>query len=172
MDTQKVFHQADRMMGKVITGQDFILIIEEYPHLTFNIKSNSIPILKNGDKVEYTTTHGVKTTQEGQLQTLNDIPISFIERSSLIVNTTLEQILIEDDNGDLTVHILAGKTLETARYWGSLEYSSIIREDNPEADTESGTTPLTIQATLSGHYNPSRLTEATAIIDTLVSLVK
>jgi len=172
IDTQKIFHQADRMMGGVVTGQDFIMIIEEFPHLTFNIKTNTLPILKNGEKIEYTTTHGVKTFNEGQLQTLNDITVSFIERQSMIVNETLNNILIEDKNEDLTIHFLAGRKLESARYWGSLEYASITREDNPDADSESGTTPLNIQAGISGHYNPSRITEVTALLDTLLSVVK
>ena len=172
IDTQTIFHQADRLMGKTITGQDFIMVITDYPHLTFNIKTNALPTLKNSEKIEYTTTHGVKTYNEGQLQTYNELSVTFIERDSLLINETLNTILMEDKNGDLTIEFFAGRTIAKARHWGSLEYASILLEEGGEADSEAGTTPLSRTATLVGHYKPSRFGVLLPVLEGVINIVK
>jgi len=135
IDTQKVFVTADRKMGNVMVGADAVMVIEGHELLTFNIKTHSLPMMKNDEFVEYTTTHGVKTYNNGYLQSYNQLPVSFLERDSLIVKTALEKIQLGDDNQNLTVHFFVGKEVVKTRYWGSLQYASIGLSDSPDADS-------------------------------------
>ncbi|SFV56139.1 hypothetical protein MNB_SUP05-5-912 [hydrothermal vent metagenome] len=154
INTSKIFQVADRKQGNVVTGADFVMIIGGYEHLTFSIKTNSLPMLKN-EKVEYTTTHGVKSFNDGYLQTFNDLPVSFMERDSVIIKNTIEAIQLSDENDELEIVFLVGRTLEDMQLWGVLKNASIFIEDNPEADSESTTSPFTISANVAGHYYPN-----------------
>ena len=172
INTQKAFATADRKQGNVIVGADFTMVIKGHELMTFNIKTNSLPMLKNGEKVEYTTTHGVKTHNDGYLQTLNDIPVTFMERDSLVVKNFIEKILLEDKNETLHIDFYVGRTVEKTRLWGTLKFASLIVEDSPEADSEATTTPVTISVTVSGHYEPPVSGELVGAIDQLLNLAK
>jgi hypothetical protein len=173
LDTQKVFLTADRKMGNLALGSDAVMIIQGHELLTFNVKTHSLPVMKNNEPVEYTTVHGVKTYNRGYLQTYNQLPVGFMERDSLIVKNMIEKIQLSgDDAQNLTMHFFIGKTVEKTRYWGSLESADLFLDDAPDADVESNTTGLTITANAVGHYTPSLVTEAMSAFDTLVNLAK
>jgi len=173
VDTQKAFLTADRKMGNVTVGSDAVMVISGHELLTFNVKTHSLPMMKNNEFVEYSTTHGVKTYNEGYLQSYNQIPVTFMERDSLIVKTMLEKIQLSgEDNMNLTVHFFVGKEVVKTRYWGSLQFASVGLDDAPDADAESSTTPMMITANIVGHYTPSLVTEAMAVFDTMMNLTK
>ena len=150
----KFFTRADKGQGGVALGADFTLVIGGYEHLTFSIQTHALPMLKN-EKVEFTSTHGVKMSEDGYIQTLNDIPVTFMERNNAVVKKTLEEILLSGDNGSLELRFYQGRTVESTNLWGKMVFSSIFIEDNPEADVESTTAPLKIQASITGHYEPN-----------------
>ena len=154
IDTTKFYQKEDRKQGNVVVGADFIMVIKGYEHLTFSIKTNSLPMLKN-EKIEYTTTHGVKSYNDGYLQTLNDLTVTFMERDSLTIKNTIEKILLLDENEDLQISFFVGRNIKETTLWGRLECASIFMEDNPEADSEATTSPFTISANISGHYVPA-----------------
>ena len=153
IESTKFFVTQDNKQGNVVTGADFLMVIKGYENLTFNIRTNSLPMLKN-EKIEYTTTHGVKTKAEGYLQTLNDLTVTFMEREDTAVKDTIEEIQLSDENDELEITFLVGRTLDDSTLWGTLVGASIFIEDSPEADSESTTTPFTISANVSGHYYP------------------
>jgi hypothetical protein len=169
-ETQKSFIIADRKLGKKLLGADVTMVIKGYEHLTFFVKTNGLPTLKNDEKVEYSTVHGAKNSQDGYLQLLNDIQVTFMENDALLAKNTLEKILLEDKNGDLEVDFFAGRTIEKTRHWGTLKYASVFLADAPEADSEATTTPLTISATISGQYMPSVIDEVVSLADSIANL--
>lgn len=152
--TQKTFLTADRLQGKKLVGSDVIVLIKGYEMLTFFVKTATVPTLKNSEAIEYTTTHGAKTSQEGYIQTYNEVPITFDENHLMFVKNTIEGIIKDDDN-DLEVEYFAGRRIEDAVHLGTLKNAYITLEEGIEADKESSTTPVTVNAQLKGHYAPS-----------------
>ena len=171
--TQKTFLVADRLQGKKLVGSDIIVLIKGYEMLTFSVKTATVPTLKNSEGIEYTTTHGAKTSQEGYVQTYNEVPITFDENHLMFVKNTIEGIIKDDDN-DLEVEYFAGRTITDARHLGTLTNAYITLEEGIEADKESSTTPVTVTAQLKGHYEPtsaSRTAIAITLLQSALALV-
>jgi len=154
-ETQKSFLVATKGKNKKVLGSDFVMIIKGYEGLSFQIKTNGLPTIKNDESVEYNTIHGVKTVQEGRIQTLNEIQVTFNEDDAFTAKETIEGIILEDKNDELEIEFYAGRDIEEMKLWGTLTFASIHLADNAEADIEATTTPLSLSATLKGHYFPS-----------------
>jgi len=154
-ETQKVFLEAGIKTGRTLVGADITMVIKGEETLTYFVKTNGLPMLKNDEQVEKTSTHGVKMKQDGYLQNLNEIQVSFIENEALYVKNQLEKILLEDRNGEIEIDFYAGRTIESTNHWGTMKYCNIVIADNPEGDAESTSTPMNITATINGHYFPS-----------------
>jgi len=170
-ETQKIFRTADKKLGKHLVGADFVMVVRDLPHMTFLVKSHTLPMLKN-ELVEYTTTHGAKSGQEGYIQTWNEIQVTFSERDSIIAKTSIERLMLEDKNNGLKIDFYAGRTIDKTRIWGHLVDASFYIEDNPDTDSEDTTTPFVFTATIRGHYEPSKITEFTSIADSVINLGK
>ena len=154
-ETGQYFVGQDRKAGHVSVGADYVMVIEGYEHLTFSIKTNGLPTLKD-DKIEYSTTHGVKTVAEGRVQTLNDIQVTFMNRDQITdAKDVVEEIILKDLNDNLKVSFYKGRKLDDMKPYGKMVYASIFVEDTPEADTEATTTPQTYTVSISGHYEPA-----------------
>jgi hypothetical protein len=152
--TQKSFTVASKSKDKKLIGADAVMIIKGYEDMSFLIKTNSLPMLKNDETIEYNTIHGAKTSESGKIQTLNELPVTFMENQSTYVKDTIETIVTEDKNDELEIEFYVGRDVENMKLWGTLQYASIVLGDFPEADTEATTTPMTITATIKGHYFP------------------
>ena len=152
--TQKSFVVADKSKDKKLIGADAVMIIKGYENISFLIKTNSLPMLKNDENIEYNTLHGAKTQEAGLIQTYNELPVTFMENQSTYVKDTIEKIIMEDKNDELEIEFYTGRDIENMKLWGTLQYAKIVLGDYPEADTEATTTPMTITATIGGHYFP------------------
>ena len=171
-ETQRAFLEADRKTGQKVVGADVTIVVKGYEGISFLVKTSGLPMLKNAETVEYSTTHGVKTVQDGYLQTLNEISISFMENDALNAKHFVETILLEDKNGDIEIDFYIGRTIEDTSHWGTLKYAVITSDDNPEGDSESTTTPLAISIVAKGHYFPSKLSGVTTTLKTALNLTK
>lgn len=153
LETSKFMATKDKKQGSIVAPSDFIMKIQGFEHLTFNVKTNGLPVIKN-DKIEYTTPHGVKMVDSGVIQTLNSLPVTFMERENKTVEKEIEGILASGENEELVIEFYMGKDLKNAVLWGTLENASIFTEDSPEADSEGTTSAFTLTKNISGHYYP------------------
>ena len=152
--TQKAFAIAEKSLDKKLTGADAVIIVSGYENTAFMIKTSSLPMIKNDESVEFTGIHGVKTSEEGKIQTYNELPVTFMENQSLFIKEVVEQIITEDKNDELEIEFWVGRDITNMKLWGKLQYASIHNGDYPEADTEAGTAPMNLSFTLKGHYFP------------------
>jgi hypothetical protein len=75
-------------LGEKVTGNEFKMIIEDYPDLTYLISSTQLPMMQR-EMVEVYGPHGVKFMQQGRYVNAQDVPITFEE---VITGKTLEAI--------------------------------------------------------------------------------
>jgi len=170
-ETQKSFLEADRKTGRKLVGADVTMVIKGHEDLTFFVKTNGLPTLKNDEQVEYNTTHGVKTKQDGYLQTLNEVTVSFMENEPLYVKNKFEKLLLEDKNGEIEIDFFAGRTIESTNHWGTMKYCNLVLSEAPEGDSEGTTSTLAWSVTINGHYFPSGIGSSVANIKSAMNLL-
>ena len=151
-ETQKAFTTATKARDKKITGADMVMIISGYENLSFNIKTHSLPMIKNDESIETVGLHGVKTQEDGYPQTFNELQVTFNENQSFLAKETIESIIIEGKNDELEINFYGGRDMDAMRHWGKLSYAHIGISDNPEGDVEGTSTAMSISATVKGHY--------------------
>jgi len=154
-NTQKIFLREDKAFGKKLVGADFILVPKFNTRLAFGIKTAQMPSLKNSESIEYSTAHGVKTSNPGYIQTYNELSTSIYVDEFLNSDAMINEIIMNDDeNGDLEIDIFAGRTIDSMVYYGKIEFAHLTREEGVESDTEDTTTPISFQLMIKGHFFP------------------
>ena len=155
---QIAFRNASRKAGTPAVGADYIMVIRGYEELSFLTRTHGVPVLKNEEKIEYSTTHGVKDATPGYLQTLNTLNVTFMDDLDNTVQEMLDEIKVNCIE-DLEILYFKGRTLESMKYHGSLSLASIHQGEPIEGDNEASTTPSQITVEISGHWTPAKYKE-------------
>ena len=100
-------------LGEGAKGDDFRMVIDEYPDLEFLVQATQLPAIKR-EMIESKGPHGVMFNQQGNFMNAQDVTITFKE-------------------------VISGKALEALRDWVRekkyLQVTlSLISESRPEAD--------------------------------------
>ena len=160
-------------IGDPISAADGWFAIRGYEGLTFNFKTTSLPQLRN-EALETTLASGVKDKSPGLTQTLQaELSTSFIVRSALGTIEDFQKILLNGDNGDLTIDYYINTEDRTEiKYMGKLEFAGFTADEGIEFDTEGTTTVMSKNLSFYGHYfqgeyndNPSARSAAIASIN-------
>jgi hypothetical protein len=99
-------------LGEGAKGDDFRMVIDEYPDLEFLVQATQLPALKR-ELIESKGPHGVMFNQQGNFMNAQDITVTYKE-------------------------VISGKTLEALRDWVKnkkyLQVNlSLVSESQPEA---------------------------------------
>jgi len=171
LEGQIAFRNASRKAGSPAVGADYIMVIRGYEELTFLTKTHGVPILKNDEKVEYTSTHGVKDAVAGYIQTLNTLNVTFIDDKEGKVIDSLNEIKVLCTE-DLEILYFKGRTLSDMKYHGRLSFASIHQGEPIEGDSEGTSAPSQIPAEITGHWLPAKYDENKEdILDVLEGLI-
>jgi len=151
---QIAFKNASNKIGSPATGADYIMVIKGYEEITFMVRTHSVPVIKNGEVIEYSSTHGVKQEGMGYVQTHNILPVTLMDDLNNEMSKAINKMILNRED-DLEVLYFKGRTIKDMVYIGRLTNSFFTRDEPTEGDNEATTAPSQLTLELHGDFLPA-----------------
>lgn len=109
-------------LGEKVTGNEFKLVIEDYPDLTYLVSSTQLPMMQR-EMVETYGPNGVKFMQQGRYVNAQDVTITFEE----VITGKMYQALRDWVKNKKYLKVTMGLVSESQTT--SSEYTTVVMED-------------------------------------------
>jgi len=138
-------------LGEGVSGDEFKMIIEGYPDLTYLVQTSQLPALMR-ENIESYGPHGVQFNQQGRFKNAQDVSITFKEVITGVAYAALREWVKEKKYLKVTIG-LVGESFTTSN-----EHNTVVLEDTwiemegGDLSVEDGTTLVKPSGTLHANW--------------------
>ena len=142
------FHRTSQAMGQKLVSSDFTLQIDGYEENYILTKQFPVPKLSVGEGIDISAPLGTKYKQRGQAIFSQTGAVTFYETVAGQIDRMLLSMICKGGSFNAWVYLGTPRNY-TARY--RILNCGLVME-NPDADMENSTTPLTITGQIEFEY--------------------